>query len=402
MKKFTIGILREEKIPRDNRVPLTPRQCHELSLKYPNLDIRVESSDVRCFKDDDYRNFGVGVQETVSECDLLMGVKEVPINKLIRGKTYIFFSHTIKKQPHNKGLLKAVIEKGITLIDYELITDEDGHRLIGFGWWAGIVGAHYALLMLGKKTGAFNLKPACECVNLQELVDQYDFIQFPHAKFIITGGGRAASGAVEIMHRSKIEQVSKEEFLNTSFSKPVFVQLHSGDLYQRKDGKAFDEQDFYHHATEYDSIFKPYLFKADSLIHCSYWDINAAELFNEHDILSTDFTCKIIADVSCDIPGPIPTTMMQTSSKDPVYGYYLTDRKIGEPYKPETIDVMAIPNLPNELPRDAARDFGKILSESVIPSIMHFPDDPVIQRATITKEGKLMPRFDYLEDWIKS
>jgi len=402
MSKFTIGLLREEKTPPDNRVPLTPRQCHELSLKYPNLDIRIESSQVRCFKDEDYRNFGIGVQETVSDCDLLMGVKEVPINKLIPGKTYIFFSHTIKKQPHNKVLLNAVIEKGITLIDYELITDENGNRLIGFGWWAGIVGAHYALLMLGKKTGAYHLKPACDCINLQELIDQYDYIQIPSAKFIITGGGRAASGAVEIMHRSKIEEVSIEEFLNSSFNKPVFAQLHSRDLYQRKDGKPFDEKDFYHNANDYESVFKPYLSKADALIHCSYWDIHAQELFDDHDILSKDFTCKIIADVSCDIPGPIPTTMMHTSSKDPVYGYCLEDRKIGQPYKTDTIDVMAIPNLPNELPRDAARDFGKTLSESVIPSIMHYPDDPVIQRAIITKEGKLTPRFAYLEEWIKS
>jgi len=373
-----------------------------LCLKYPNLDIRVESSKVRCFKDEDYSNFGIGIQETVSDCDLLMGVKEVPLHKLIPGKNYIFFSHTIKKQPHNKALLAAVLEKAITLFDYELLTDEKDHRLIGFGWWAGIVGAHYALLMLGKKKSAYQLKQACECLNLQELVDQYDYIRIPPAKFIITGGGRAASGAVEMMQRAKIDEVNKEDFLHSIFSKPVFVQLHSTDLYRRKDRKLFDEQDFYHHAGEYESIFKPYLSRADALIYCSYWDIHAQELFNDHDILAKDFSCKIIADVSCDIPGPIPTTMMYTGSQDPVYGYCLEDRKIGAPYKNNTIDVMAIPNLPNELPRDASRDFGKILSDLMIPGIMHYPNDPIIQRAIIVENRVLMPRFAYLEDWVKS
>ena len=400
MSKFTIGILREEKVPADHRVPLTPRQCHDLSLKYPNLDIRVESSEIRCFKDDDYRNFGIGVQETVSDCDLLMGVKEVPVNKLIPGKHYIFFSHTIKKQPHNKALLKAIIDKEITLIDYELLTDDNGRRLIGFGWWAGIVGAHYALLMLGKKTGAYNLKPACDCINFQELVDQYDYIQIPPAKFIITGGGRAANGAVEMMHRAKITEVKKEDFINNIYAYPVFFQLHSRDLYKRRDGKPFDEQDFYKNASEYESIFKPYLTCADALIHCSYWDINAEALFSDQDILVGDLKCRIIADVSCDIPGPIPTSMMYTSSKDPVYGYSPKDKKMGEPYKKVTIDVMTIPNLPNELPRDTSKDFGQVLSEIIIPKIMNYPDDPVIRRAIIAENGKLSNRYSYLESWV--
>ena len=400
MSKFTIGIIREGKIPADNRVPLSPRQCHELSLKYPHLDIRVESSKIRCFSDDDYRRFGVGVQETVSDCDLLMGIKEVPVDKLIPGKNYIFFSHTIKKQPHNRKLLQTVLKKKIRLIDYELLTDDQGKRLIGFGRWAGIVGAHYALLMLGKKNGLYDLKQACHCVNFQELVDQYDEIQFPASKFVITGGGRVAGGAIEIMQQAGIEQVNKEDYLHNKFDKPVFVQLHSADLYKRKDGKDFSNEDFHHHAKDYKSIFKPYLSKTDVLIHCSYWDVNAAPLFVDQDILKKDFKTKIIADVSCDIPGPIPTTILHTSSEDPVYGYSLVDRKLGQPYKKDTIDVMAIPNLPNELPRDTSRDFGKILAENIIPLMMHYSSDPIIKRATIAENGKLTPPFEYLQDWI--
>jgi len=400
LTKFTIGIVREGQIPPDNRVPLTPRQCHEMVLHNNKLDIRIEWSPIRCFKDGDYKKFGIGVQEKVDNCDLLMGIKEVPIDRLISGQTYMFFSHTIKMQARNKGLLKAILEKKITLIDYELLTDDQGHRLIGFGRWAGIVGTHYALLMLGKRHGTYDLKPARECLNLQELVDQYDEVQFPASKFVITGGGRVAQGALEIMERAGISQVSKEDYLAKEFDKPVFVQLHSADLYQRKDGQEFEQQHFYANPSEYDEIFKPYLSKTDILVNCMYWDIHAPILFSDEDTQSKDFRVKIISDITCDVPGSIPVTIKSTSSDDPIYGFHIKDKSIGKPYQEDTIDVMAVTNLPNELPRDASRDFGKIMTETVLPKIMNYPEDPMFERATIAKGGKLTPRFSYLEQWI--
>jgi saccharopine dehydrogenase (NAD+, L-lysine-forming) len=400
MPKFTIGIIREGKTPPDNRVPLTPRQCHDMVMHNPKLDIRIEWSPVRCFKDEDYKKFGIGVQEKVDNCDLLMGIKEVPVDKMIPGQTYMFFSHTVKMQEQNKGLLKAVLDKKITLIDYELLTDENGHRLIGFGRWAGIVGTHYALLMLGKKTGSYDLKTARQCLNLQELVDQYDAIQFPASRFVITGGGRVAEGALEIMARAAIPRVTKEEYLNQAFHHPVFVQLHSKDLYHQKNGNPFEQQHFYHNPGLYDSSFQPFLSKTDILINCMYWDTHAPKLFQEEDTLLPDFAIKIISDITCDIPGSIPITYKATTSDDPVYGFHTKDKSIGKPYLEDTIDVMSIPNLPNELPRDASRDFGKIMMEIVLPRIMNYPEDPMFERATITKAGKLTERFRYLEEWL--
>jgi len=382
--------------------PLTPRQCHELSLRHSNIDIRVERSQVRCYGDGDFSNFGIGVQDKIDNCDLLMGIKEVPIERLMPDKTYIFFSHTIKKQQRNKGLLKAILDKRITLIDYELLTDDRGMRLIGFGRWAGIVGAHYALLMLGERTGAYHLKPAIQCINLQETIDQYYELKFPKAKFLITGGGRVAQGALEIMQHAGIEEVSKADFLLKEFAGPVFVQLHSEDLYQRKNGEPFDKQHFYRHAAEYETCFKPYFSKADVLLNCMFWDINAPVLFSPEEALSDAFRIKTIADITCDIPGSIPITLHETNSADPIYGYYPANNAIGTPYTKDCIDIMAVPNLPNELPRDASRDFGKIMMDTVIPHIMHYPDDPFIARATIAKAGKLMPGFEYLEEWVNS
>jgi saccharopine dehydrogenase (NAD+, L-lysine forming) len=402
MNKFSIGIIRESKVPPDNRVPLTPRQCHEMVLQYPHLDIRIEWSPVRCFSDEDYKKFGIGVQEKVDHCSLLMGIKEVPVEKLIPGQTYMFFSHTAKKQERNRGMLKAIIDKKITLIDYELLTDEKEHRLIGFGRWAGIVGTHYALLMLGKRTGQYELKTARQCLNLQELVDQYYEMEFPAAKFVITGGGRVAHGALEIMEQAGIQKVSKEEFLTKRYDKPVFVQLHSRDLYARKDGQAFDEHHFYHNPSEYNSSFQPFLSKTDILVNCMFWDPRAPRLFEVEDTKSRNFTIKIVSDITCDVGGSIPITFKETTSDDPIYGFHPEDNTIGKPYQEDTIDVMAISNLPNELPRDASRDFGKIMMEIVLPRIMEFPNDPMFIRATIVKNGALTERFKYLEEWVNS
>ncbi len=399
MQQLKIGILREGKVPPDNRTPLTPRQCFELKENHTGLEIFVEWSPVRCYTDDDYRKFGIEVCESVEGCDLLLGIKEVPVNKLIAGKTYMFFSHTIKKQPYNRKLLQTILQKNIRLIDLELLTDDNGTRLIGFGRWAGIVGAHYALLMLGKRTGAYELRAAKDCVNLQELVDQYHNIQFPAAKFVITGGGRVANGALEIMKQAEILAVSKEDFCHKTFDEPVFVQLHSDDLYERIDGEPFDKKHFYRNPNMYKSAFAPYAKCTDVLINCMYWDPNAPQLFQKNAVIDENFKMLTISDVSCDINGSVPLTTQETSIQDPVFGYHRNDGRIGKPYQADTVDVMAVPNLPNELPRDASRDFGVVMLETIIPRYLQDTDSNIFARATIAENGKLKDRFDYLQDF---
>lgn len=397
MRKLSIGIIREGKVPPDNRTPLTPRQCSELMEEYPDMDIRVQWSPVRCFTDEDYEKFGIPVQESVDDAELLLGIKEVPVDMLVADRTYMFFSHTIKKQPYNRKLLQEVLRKHIRLIDYELLTDEKGIRLIGFGRWAGIVGAHYALLMLGERSGLYELKAARDCVNLQELVDQYDTVQFPKVRIAITGGGRVAVGALEIMRYAGIEEVSIQDYLHGEFDRPVFVQLHSEDLYRHKEGASFSREEFFQHPERFESHFGRFIPRTDILINCMFWDPRAPRLFSEEEARRTDFYMRLISDVSCDIDGSVPITHEATSSDDPVFGYHTGRGTKGKPYQKDTIDVMAVPNLPNELPKDASRDFGLVMKNTVLPLFMKDPEDALFERATIARDGKLTPRYSYLQ-----
>ena len=400
MKPYVIGIIREGKIPADNRTPLTPRQCHELMEWFPELRIQAEWSPIRCYTDEDYTHFHIPVKEYVHDVDLLLGIKEVPIDRLLEGKTYMFFSHTHKKQSYNRPLLRAILDKKITLIDYELVTDEKGVRMIGFGRWAGIVGAHYALLMLGERRKEYTLKPAHQCINLQELVDQYENIEFPAVKFAITGTGRVAEGALEIMEHAQIRQVSKEEYLNQEFDHPVFVQLKTEDLYKSKDGSTFNKTLFHSHPEEFDNAFVPVMDKTDVLINCIFWHPLAPRLFEIPDLKKPDFKMFTIADISCDIDGSVPITTTITYTGDPVLGYHIEEGKFGKPYQGKTIDLMAIATLPNELPKDASRDFGLIMKNTVIPKLLEETDELFFERATIAKEGALTPRFAYLQDFV--
>jgi len=399
MSKFNIGIIREGKIPPDNRTPLTPRQCMELEELYPQLDIKIESAPFRCFSDEDYKKFGVEVVDFANDSDLLIGIKEVPVDKLVPGKTYMFFSHTHKKQSQNRKLLQAILAKRITLIDFELITDEHNARLIGFGRWAGIVGAHHALIMLGERTGRYKMKPASQCLNLQEITDQYHNLEFPPAKIVITGGGRVASGAIEVMKSAGITLVDKLDFLTKTYEKPVYTILHSHDIYYLEEGKAVDKPHFYQYPQLYKSDFKKYTRAADILINCIFWNPQQAQLFNIEDAKEEGFKTKLIADISCDIDGSVPLTIEASSINNPVFGYYPSTGLMGKPYQPDSIDIMAVPNLPNELPRDASRDFGFIVKETLIPKLILDPHDVLFERATITKEGRLTPRFAYLQDY---
>ena len=401
MTPLKIGILREGKVPEDNRTPLKPRQCKDLMERFNNISIVVQSSMHRCCKDEDYRKFGIEVVENMSSCDLLLGIKEVRVDWLIPEKTYMFFSHTTKKQAHNQKLLQAIAAKNDTLIDYEMLTDEKGNRLIGFGKWAGIVGAHYALVMIGQAFELYHLKAANKCVNLQEVLDQYEDVVFPNLKYVVTGSGRVATGAIEVMHVAGIQQVTKEEFLTKTFAYPVFVQLFSEDLYENMEGQAYNRKHFHAHPEQYRSIFEPFTRVADVLINCIFWKPGTARLFECDDIKKQDFKINVIADVSCDVNGAVPITFKETTIQDPVYGVDKTNLEITAPYAKNTISLMAVSNLPNELPLDASRDFGIVMMDTVIPKFLYSQDFPIFERATIIRNGELTPRYHYLNDYLQ-
>ncbi|MBA3665920.1 MAG: alanine dehydrogenase [Bacteroidetes bacterium] len=399
MQKVKIGVLREEKSPPDKRVPLTPLICSELTRKYPNLDIVVQPSPIRCYSDSEYTSFGVVLQEDLSDCDVLMGVKEVPIEKLISGKKYFFFSHTIKKQAHNKKLMRALIEKKIQMIDYETLTDKNNNRIIGFGRYAGVVGAYNGILGYGLKYDLFRLKPAHLCRDRAEMEEELKRVKLPNIKIALTGGGRVANGVIETLSALRIRKVTSEEFLNMSFREPVYCQLNPRDYVERKDDHNFDLNDFFKHPEHFISKFTEYTKITDLYFSAHYWDPHSPKMFTEDDIQAKDFHISVIADITCDIDGSVPTTIRSSTITQPFYGYNIKNHHEDLPFNKDTICVMAVDNLPCELPRDASDDFGKDLTERVLPFIFAQDDEKVIERASICKDGKLTPGFEYLSDY---
>lgn len=396
----TIGIIREGKIPTDFRTPLTPKQCVELKQNFPDTKIIIQPSPLRCFSNESYSELGIEVNEDMSSCDILLGVKEVPTAELIAYKTYLFFSHTIKKQAHNRNLLRHILENNITLIDYETLIWDAGNRIIGFGRFAGLVGTHYAFMMWGKKYGFYTLKPANECVDINEMINQYKGLQLSPMKIVLCGDGRVAHGCLELLRKLKIHQVSQEEFIENDYNEPVYVHLRSEDYYKRKDGKAWDKSDFYKHPEDYISSFEQYYQRADIMLNGIFWKQGIPLFFTPQDMKSSNFRIKIISDITCDIPGPIPSTIRSTSIENPFYGYNAFLEKEVEAFLPNSIDVQAVGNLPCELPVDASKEFGEQLIRHVLPYLLEGDNENIIKNATIASNGKLTKKFEYLSDYI--
>jgi saccharopine dehydrogenase (NAD+, L-lysine-forming) len=399
MQKIKIGVLREEKNPPDKRVPLTPLICSDLVVKNNNLEIVVQPSKIRCYSDEEYTAFGVPLQEDLSDCDVLMGVKEVPIEKLIAGKKYFFFSHTIKKQSHNQKLMKALIEKKIQMIDYETLTDKNHNRIIGFGRYAGVVGAYNGILGYGLKYDLFRIKPAHLCRDRAEMEEELKRVKLPNIKIALTGGGRVANGAIETLSALRIRKVTAEEFLLMSFREPVYCQLNPRDYVERPNDHNFDLNDFFKHPEHFTSKFPAFTKVTDLYISAHYWDPRSPKMFTTNDIKAKDFHISVIADITCDLDGSVPTTIRSSTITQPFYGYNMRTDKEDLPFNKETICVMAVDNLPCELPRDASDDFGKDLTERVLPNILGNDEDQVIERASICKNGKLGVSFEYLSDY---
>jgi saccharopine dehydrogenase (NAD+, L-lysine forming) len=396
-----IGIIREGKVPVDHRVPLSPAQARETMEKFPHVQVVVQSSKVRSFTDDDYRKEGIRVVDTVDDCDVLMGVKEVPKHELIPGKTYFFFSHTIKKQAYNRDLLRTILDKRIRMIDWETLTNSEGTRIIAFGRWAGIVGAYNALWTYGKRYNLFHLRRAHECFDLEDLKTEFAKIKLPKIRIALTGGGRVGKGAIETLNAIGIRKVAPEVFLNEWFEEPVYTQLNTHDYNRRKDGGDFSRDEFYKYPERYESNFHRFARTTDLLIACAYWDPRAPRLFEKKDTLRGDFAIKVIADVTCDIDGSVPTTVKASTIAVPVYDYNPADDRAEPPFSDEgNISVMAIDNLPCELPRDASESFGRELVNNVLPHLLGDDSLGVIRRATIAENGELTERFSYLQDYV--
>jgi saccharopine dehydrogenase (NAD+, L-lysine-forming) len=396
-----IGLIREGRIPPDKRVPFTPLQAEEIMQRFSHVEVVAQKSNVRSFRDTEYSDLEIAVVEDVQSCDILMGIKEVQIPDLVANKTYLFFSHTLKKQPHNKKLLQEILKKKIRLIDYEMLRDRQGNRLVAFGRFAGIVGAFNGLWTYGKKNKVYTLRRAFECFDINDLKLELRKVKLPPVKIALTGAGRVAKGAMETLDTAGIRKVSPADFLTQRFDRPVYVQLGSADYHTRKEGGHFNREEFHQHPQRYVSHFAQYTKVTDILLAGAYWNPAAPVLFSQLDMQARDFKIKVIADITCDINGSIPSTKRSTSIDDPLYDYDPIHDSILPPLSAEkNITVMAIDNLPCELPRSASEEFGRDLIDRILRPLLVDDSEGMIARATIAENGNLTSYFEYLRDYV--
>jgi alanine dehydrogenase len=394
------AIIRERKNPPDRRVVLTPKACEQLLNTFPEMEIIAESSPIRTFADQEYRDKGITVTEDVSEAEVMLGVKEVPIEALIPEKKYFFFSHTIKKQPYNRNLLGAILEKKIELYDHEVITDSKDIRLVAFGRYAGIVGAYNGIRAYGLKSGRFDLPKAEQLRDQQELIRELRKVELPNIKIVLTGKGRVSNGAKEMLDGMGIREVSFEDYLNKEYEEPVYAQIDVLEYNKRKDGKVIDMYDFFDHPEEYESDFFRFARVSDLYIAGHFYASGAPYIFTREDARSEDFKIQVVADISCDIDGPVASTLRASTIADPVYGYD-PETESEVPYSNAgAIAVMAVDNLPNELPREASKGFSEGFVKYVIPSFFNDDEDGILERARMTRNGRLTPRYAYLKDYV--
>jgi saccharopine dehydrogenase (NAD+, L-lysine-forming) len=395
---LVIGLIREGKIPADNRVALSPGQCKWLQKHVDGCKILVQRSPNRCFSDQEYADAGIELTDDLSACSILLGIKEVPVNMLLANKTYLFFSHTKKKQPYNQALMHAMVDKNITLIDYECLEHEDGQRIIGFGFFAGIVGAHNGIMCYGNRTGAYHLNRVVDVKDYRELIHTYFGLKLPNIKIAVTGSGRVAHGILEIMNLMDVQEVEPDEYMGRSFSYPVYVHLKGADLYRHKINGSYQRDHFHTAPGEYECIFKQYYAHTDVLMNGIYWDQHIPRLFELDDLKDPSFRIQTIADITDDKGGSIPCNLGDATIDDPVYGVDKNSFEKTLPYLPGSVDVMAVGNLPNELPRDASKYFGEQLIKYVLEDIVKGGTE-TLDRATILRDGKLTSHFEYLADY---
>lgn len=396
-----ISIIREGKVPPDSRAPLTPTQAAALIQK--GYDLTVQPSAGRAFTDGQYAAAGVPVREDVSDRDLLLGVKEVPIEQLVPGKAYCFFAHVAKEQSYNQPLMRALLEKRITLYDYEYFTNEKGKRLIAFGFWAGMVGAHNAIWTYARRTAAFELPRLKDVYDYAEAGRIYDRTNLPPMRVVLTGTGRVGKGAARVLDDMGFIRIEPAAYLAGDLPElAVYTQLKVKHYAKHPDGRPIEKAHFYAHGEEYVSNFAPYAAASDVFINGIFWDGKAPAFFTAEEMRGDGFSIQVIGDITCDIApaASVPSTLRATTIADPVLGYDPATGKETAPYQPHVIDVMSIDNLPSELPRDASEAFGATFIEKILPEFEKTHSE-VLERAMVTADGQLGPHFQYLAEYAQ-
>jgi len=394
------GIIKERKTPPDRRVVFTPQEVVRLQNEHPDAEVKVESSDIRVFADEEYSDLGITVAADISDCDVFFGVKEIPVDYLIPNKKYFFFSHTIKKQVYNRKLLQAILAKNIELYDHETIVDANNRRLIGFGRYAGIVGAYNGFRAFGVKYDLFSLPKAESLHSKDDLIVRLKRLTLPNIKIVLTGHGKVGMGAKEMLDGMKMKQVSVTDFLTKIYTQPVYTQIDVLDYNKRLDGQVLDNADFYKNPAAYTSDFERFTKVADVFMAGHFHGNGSPDILTSAMLQAPDCKIKVVADISCDVDGPIACTVKASTIAEPFFGYLPLEQKEVPYTHPGSIMVMSVDNLPCELPKDASEGFGEMFMEHVIPSFFNGDKDGILERAKMTTGGSLTPRFAYLQDYV--
>ena len=399
-----IGIIRESRND-ENRTPLVPEHIKKYKESNPNINFIIQPSNSRCFSDEEYELCGAKINENLNECSIIFGVKEIDPNILINNRTYLFFSHTFKinKQQkniekHKKDLLLSILNKKITLIDYENIRGKNGTRCLGFGRFAGIIGCYNTLNLFLKVLGKQSLASAYKINDYERLVLNLKNLYFPKTKILVTGDGRVAKGVIELLNQTNIKAVSKKDFLEKKFDQPIFCNLETKDYVTNNSSTNFNLEHFIDNPQDYSSSALQYLKETDILISAHYWDPSSPKIFENEDLKVLQ-NLKIVGDITCDINGSVPTTIRSTTIEEPNYWIErYTLKEIDE--NNDGIAVMAVDNLPSELPRDSSTEFSEGIIKEVLPFLLK-EDDGRILNGTITTDGSFLEKYNYLNDYIR-
>ena len=433
MKK--IGIRYEDKFTAERRVPLTPDHIKKLNEEF-GIEFNVEPSEKRIFKDEEFVKAGANLTGDFTDCELIIGVKEIVEKWFEEKKTYIFFSHTIKGQDYNMSILRKMIEKRVNLIDYEKIADENGRRLIFFGKFAGLAGMIDTLWALGLRLkyqgidNPFTKLNQCYTYNsleeakavVEEIGENIKKNGLPKelTPFVtgFTGYGNVSKGAQEIYDLLPTKEITPAELLkledNTNLPNNVLYKVifKEENLSVRKDGSPFELQHYYNNPADYKSDFEQYLPKMSILMNCMYWTEEYPTIVTKDYLeknYSNDHKLKIIGDITCDVNGSIECTEKGALVENPIFVYDTKNRTIEDGYRGNGIQMMTVDILPSELPREASKFF----SEKLLPFIPQIAkadfdvsfeelDLPApIKRALILHKGKFTPDYEYMEEFLK-
>jgi alpha-aminoadipic semialdehyde synthase len=435
---ISIGIRHEDRYLMERRAPLTPKHVKWL-VSQQKLDIVVQTSEKRVFKDEEYIKSGAKIAKDLKKCEVIFGVKEMPVTFFEKGKTYIFFSHVIKGQPGNMPMLKKMMELGCNLIEYEKIIDEQGKRLIFFGKYAGLAGMINSFWSLGLRLKHFGddsklskIKQAHTYHSLAEAKEDISYIGqliaekgIPHdlRPFVIgfTGYGNVSQGAQEICGLVPVKEISPEKLLTLKnrknnpdniVYKVIFKEEHLSEPIDPN--KEFDLHDYYTNPHLYKSVFEKYVPHLSMLINCMYWDARFPKLITK-DYLKKMYSkgnpkLIVIGDITCDVNGSIESTVESTAIEKPIYVYNPLMDSVKYGCEGDGILTMAVDILPSEIPRDSSNGFGDVLMNFVKPiSIADYSlsyeelDLPrAIKKALILHNGELTPNFKYLEEHLKN